>query len=139
MIGYHGYLYRKDNSKTHTINWRCAKDGCKGWLITSFDYKLQIRSNENPIETGEHCHPPGPAGVQIKQIENKVVQLASQTTQAPRQIVQSVIEDVREEIAQRIGSATNLRETVRRKRRADDAFPRNPNIGAILISQVCFA
>ena len=126
MIGYNGNLYRKDKSRTYTINWRCVKEGCKGRLTTSLDYQKQIRNNEIPVETGDHAHPPDPAGVQVKKIENRVTQLAASTSQAPRQIVQSVIENVSQEVAQRVGSATNLRETVRRKRRADDAFPRNP-------------
>lgn len=88
-------------------------------LTTSLDYQKQIRNNEIPVETGEHAHPPDPAGVQVKKIENRVTQLASSTTQGPRQVVQSVIQKVSQEAAQRVRSATNLRETVRRKRRAD--------------------
>ena len=126
LIGYNGYLYRKDKKRTYTLNWRCVKDGCKGRLTTSLDYQKQIRNNEIPVETGEHAHPPDPVGVQVKKIENRVTHLASSTTQAPRQIVQSVIDNASQEVAQRVGSALNLRETVRRKRRADDAFPRNP-------------
>ena len=98
----------------------------KGRLTTSFDYQKQIRNSEIPVETGDHAHPPDPAGVQAKKIENRVTQLASSTTQAARQVVQRVIHIVLQKVAQRVGSATNLRETVRRKRRADDAFPRNP-------------
>ena len=30
MIGYNGNLYRKDKSRTYTINWRYVKEGCKG-------------------------------------------------------------------------------------------------------------
>ena len=69
-------------------------------------------NNEIPVETGKHAHPPEPAGMQFQKIENRVTLLASSTTQAPRQIVQSVIDNGSQEVAQRVESAFNLRETV---------------------------
>ena len=77
MIGYDGNLYRKDKSRTYTINWTCVKEGCRGRLTTSLDYQEQLRNNEIPVETGDHADPPDPAGIQVKKIENRVTQLAT--------------------------------------------------------------
>ena len=68
MISYDGFLYRKDKTKLNTINWRCAKAGCKGRLTTRLQYRQQ---QQTPVSSGVHMHPPNPAEVAVRRVVKK--------------------------------------------------------------------
>ncbi|XP_076820927.1 uncharacterized protein LOC143466174 [Clavelina lepadiformis] len=131
MISYEGFLYRKDKTKLNTINWRCAKTGCKGRLTTS----LQYREQQQPlVSSGVHTHPPNPLEVAARRVENSVKTAAVRTRNPPRRIVQDALTEVNEEVAAAVGSSTNLRQTIRRKRKATDNNPPAPvNVGELFI------
>ena len=48
MISHEGFLYRRDK-KLDTINWRCAKAGCKGCLTTILPCHQQ---QQPPVSSG---------------------------------------------------------------------------------------
>ena len=130
MISHEGFLYRKDK-KLKTINWRCAKAGCKGRLATSLQYRKQ---HQPPVSSGVHTHPPNPSEVAVRRVENTVKTAAVTTRDPPRRIVQDAMAEVNEEVAAAVGSSTNLRQTIRRKRKATDNNPPAPaNVGELFI------
>ena len=134
MISHEGFLYRRDKTKLNTINWRCAKAGCKGRLTTSLQYRQQQQPPPPPVSSGVHMHPPNPAEVAVRRVENTVKTAAVTTQDPPRRIVQDAIADVNEEVAAAVGSSTNLRQIIRRKRKATDNNPPAPaTIGELLI------
>lgn len=131
MISYEGFLYRKDKIQLNTINWRCAKTGCKGRLTTSLQFRQQ---QQTPVISGVHMHPPNPAEVAVRRVENTLKTAAVTTRDPPRRIVQDAIVDVNEEVAAAVSSSTNLRQVIRRRRRATDNNPRAPaTVGELLI------
>ena len=79
-------------------------------------------------------HPPSPAAVVVRRVENTVKTAAVTTRDPPRRIVQDAIADVNEEVAAAVGSSTNLRQIIRRKRKATDNNPPAPaTVGELLI------
>ena len=131
MISYKGFLYRKDKTKLNTINWRCAKAGCKGRLTTDLQYRQQ---QQPPVSSGVHMHPPNPAELTVRRVENIVKTSAVTTRDPPRRIVEDAIACVNEEVAASVGSSTNLRQIIRRKRKATNNSPPVPaTIGELLI------
>ena len=96
MISHEGFLYRKDKTKLNTINWRCAKTGCKGRLTTSLQYREQ---QQPPVSSGVHTHPPNPTEVAARRVENSVKTAAVRTRDPPRRIVQDAMTEVNEEVA----------------------------------------
>ena len=84
MISHEGFLYRRDKTKLNTVNWRCAKGGCKGRLTTSLQYRQQ---QQPPVSSGVHMHPPNPAEVAVRRVENTVKTAAVTTRDPPRRIV----------------------------------------------------
>ena len=99
---------------------RCAMVGCKGRLTTNLLYRQQ---QQPPVSSGVHMHPPNPVEVAIRRVQNTVKTAAVTTRDPPRSIVQAAIANVNEEIATAVGSSTNLRQTIRRKRKATDNNP----------------
>ena len=79
-------------------------------------------------------HPPNPAELAIQRMEN-IVKTAAVTMLDPRRkIVQDAIAHVNEKIAAAVGSSTNLRQTIRRKRKATYNNPLAPvTVGELLI------
>ena len=130
MINHEGFLYRRDKTKLNTINWRCAKAGCKGRLTTNLLYRQQ---QQPPVSSGVHMHPPNPVEVAIRRVQNTVKTAAVTTRDPPRSIVQAAIANVNEEIAAAVGSSTNLRQTIRRKRKATDNNSPAPGTGGELL------
>ena len=116
--------------QVNTINWRCAKAGCKGRLTTSLQYRQQ---QQPPVSSGVQMHQPNPAEVAIQRVENTVKTAAVTTRDPPRRIVQDAIADANEEIAAAVGSSTNLRQTFRRKRKAADSNPHAPGTAGELL------
>lgn len=112
-IAYEGYLYRLDKTHLETLSWRCTKTACKGRLTTPWNFREAV----NGVRRGEHSHPPDPVLIQIRKTEGEVRRLATETDNPPRRIVQDVLGTASQEVAQRVGSAINMREVVRRKRR----------------------
>lgn len=102
-------------------HWRCTVDKCKGRLATPLEYRECV-----PVEQGMHSHPPDPAKIEVRKVEERVKETAANTQDTPRTIVQNALGGVSPEIAERIGSATNLAATVRRKRKREDNLPRAP-------------
>ena len=117
--------------KIITVNWRCAKAGCKGCLATI----LQCRQQQHPpASNGVQMHPPNPAEMAIQRMENTVKTAAVTTRDPQRRIVQDATTHVNEEIAAAAGSSTNLRQTIRWKRRATDNNPPAPGtVGELLL------
>ena len=118
-----GFLYRKDKAKLNTVNWRCSVHSCKGRLITPIlDPRPEVQEDINPIEKGEHNHPPDPAGITVKKLQDRVKTAAVTTNDPPRRIVQDAIGTVGEEAAVKVRSNANLATMVNRKRRHQEAF-----------------
>ena len=121
-------FYRRDKTNLTTINWRCAKAGCKGRLLTSYNQE------QPPVSSGVHMHPPNPVKVSVWRVDNTVKTAAVTTRNPPRRIVQDAIADVNEEVSAAVGSSTNLRQIIRRKRKATDNSPPAPaTVGELVI------
>ena len=79
-----------------------------------------------PVEKADHSHPPNPVDIEKRKLENRVKELAGSTNNTPRRVVQDAVVGASQEVAAAVGSATNLREMVRRKRKRQDDHPPNP-------------
>lgn len=121
QLGYEGHLYRRDKGYPASINWRCVKDKCKGRLTTGVNYD---DGGEDVLLTGEHSHGPDPAAIEVLVVKTAALTAAVETTRQPRRILQQVVGGIGEEAAARIGSGTNLKQSIRRKRQREDDHPR---------------
>ena len=133
IVAWQGYLYRKDKEKINSVNWRCTKVRCPGRLTTRLAYETQDTEEEPPVATGNHTHPPNPVEVAVRQIQTTIKDRAVETNDPPRRIVQDALEAASEEVAVAVGSATNLRENVRRKRKRGAGEHPNPATRADVI------
>ena len=128
LVALDGYLYRKESTQANTFNWRCVDDKkfhCKARLITP-QWHDALSSIDDVVKRGTHSHPPDPAKIGKKELQAVVKERAVTTNEPPRAIVQAALVQVGEEVAARCRSNENLANTVRRKRRADEAFPPPP-------------
>ena len=128
-ICYNGFIYRKDKTTLSTITWRCEVDNCKGRLKTTLNY----RNDNSCTEKGEHCHSPDPVKVEMEKIKDKIVIAAEKTHDPPRRILQDAVVGVSDEVASRIGTGTNLRRTVLRKRKTIGGHPPPPRTAADIV------
>lgn len=128
-VSYGGYVYREDKEHVTSINWRCSVTGCKGRLVTPVAYG----ANTNPIERGQHCHGPDHGKAEYERVKSNMLREAEDTTHPPRRLLQNNIVGLSAEGAARVGSGTNLKQAIRRKRKRDEEFPREPRAAHDLI------
>ena len=127
LLAYNAYFYRLEGTLANSMNWRCVEDKkfkCKARAITPV--WNEVGTEEDVVTRGEHSHPPDPVSIQKKEIQSFVKERASSTNDAPRIIVQEALGNAGEEVAARCRSNENLANAVRRKRRAEEAFPPPP-------------
>ena len=119
-VGYKGYSYTKDKDNVTTTSWKCDVKGCRGSLSTA------IVTNENPVERQEHNHVPDPAKVDAAVAVSAMKERALETDHPPRRIASETFASLRDETLAQMPTKQNLRRTVQRKRRRDEAFPTLP-------------
>ncbi|OAF65147.1 hypothetical protein A3Q56_07139 [Intoshia linei] len=73
-----------------------------------------------------HIHPPNPAVISVRKCEHVVKNLAISTRDQPQSILQAVMQDLTEETSSQIVTSSNLRQTIRCKRRLEGFHPTIP-------------
>jgi len=122
LIGFDGYLYRKDREAKHHISWRCARPGCKARLTSP----LSPAGLEPSSLHGDHCHAPDPAKVEVKKLQARVREKAAGISDPPRRIIADEVGDLSQEAAAQVRTNRNLAALVTRKRKREHRAPPAP-------------
>lgn len=121
-IGYKGFIYRKDREGMTKISWRCEIKDCKGRLSTPKNFE----EGDTALETTPHGHAPDPGKIAVLKVRDQALEAASTSHDPPRRILQRCSHGLTEETATRIGSGTNIKQALTRKRKREGGHPRQP-------------
>ena len=129
-IAFRGHLYRKDKRSLTRITWRCERRTCKGRIATTLNYSTP---GAEAVETSEHNHESDAAKVEIQRVRGDMLESAVATNDPPRRILQDHSAGLSQEAAARIGSGTNLKRAVTRKRKREEGHPPLPAAPAAIV------
>ncbi len=125
-----GFIYTIERKTKDKTIWRCVlRSQCKV-RVHSEDGVITLRSG------GEHMHAPDLARIEIIRAKQALCQRASETQDAPVQIITDVIANLSQDAAAKAPTLDALRQTVHHVRRTVHQAPPNPtSVDEIVLPQ----